>query len=49
MQARKVVLMEVETFCGYKDAGVGLLLMVGRNTLILGNLVMKLEAPLVLA
>jgi hypothetical protein len=34
------VLMEVETFCGYKDAGVGLLLTVGCNTLAPGNLVM---------
>jgi hypothetical protein len=32
--------MEVETFCGYKDTEVGLLLTVGRNTLIPGNLVM---------
>jgi hypothetical protein len=32
--------MKVETFCGYKGAGVGLLLMVGRNTLVPGNLVM---------
>jgi hypothetical protein len=39
MQACKVVLMEVEMFCGYKDAGVGLLLMVGCNTLVPGNLV----------
>ncbi len=41
MHARKVVLMEVEMFCGYKDAGVGLLLMVGRNTLVPGNSVME--------
>ncbi len=41
MRAHKVVLMEVETFCGYKDAGVGLLLTVGRNTLVPGNLVME--------
>ncbi len=41
MRAREVVLMEVETFCGYKDAGVGLLLMVGRNTLVPGNPVME--------
>jgi hypothetical protein len=32
--------MEVETFFGYKDVEVGLLLMVGCNTLVLGNLVM---------
>ncbi len=32
--------MEVVTFCGYKDSGVGLLLMVGRNTLVSGKLVM---------
>jgi hypothetical protein len=41
MRARKVVLMEVEMFCGYKNTGVGLLLMVGRNTLVPGNLVME--------
>jgi hypothetical protein len=41
MHARKVVLMEVETFCRYKDVGVGLLLTVGRNTLIPGNPVME--------
>jgi hypothetical protein len=41
MRSRKVVLMEVETSCGYNDAGVGLLLMVGRNTLVPGNLVME--------
>jgi hypothetical protein len=40
MWAQEVALMEVVTFCGYKDAGVGLLLMVGRNTLIPGNLVL---------
>jgi hypothetical protein len=40
MQAQEVALVEVVTFCGYKDAGVGLLLMVGRNTLIPGNLLM---------
>ncbi len=40
MRVQEVALMEVETFCGYKDAGVGLLLMVGRNTLLPGNLVM---------
>ena len=44
MQARKVVLMEVETFCGYKDAGVGLLLMIGRNTLVSSNLMMMMVA-----
>ncbi len=32
--------MEVVTFCGYKDAGVRLLLTVGCNTLVPGNLVM---------
>ncbi len=41
MQAREVVLMEVEMFCGYKDAGVGLLLNVGCNTFIPGDLVME--------
>jgi hypothetical protein len=41
MRARKVVLMEVEMFCGCKDAGVGLLLMVGCNTLVPGDLVME--------
>jgi hypothetical protein len=41
MRAREVVLMEVETFCGYKDAGVGLLLMVGCNTLVPGDPVME--------
>jgi hypothetical protein len=40
MRAKEVALMEVETFCGYKDAGVGLLLMVGCNTVVPGNLVM---------
>jgi hypothetical protein len=47
MQAREVVLMEVETFCGYKDSVVGLLLMVGHNTLVLGNLVMVAGCTLV--
>ncbi len=41
MHARKVVLMEVETFCGYKDTGVGLLLTVGCNTLVPGDPVME--------
>ncbi len=36
MRAQEVALMEVVMFCGYKDAGVGLLLTVGRNTLIPG-------------
>ncbi len=40
MRTGEVALMEVETFCGYKDAGVGLLLTVGRNTPVPGNLVM---------
>jgi hypothetical protein len=40
MRALEVVLMEVVMFCGYKDAGVGLLLTVGRNTLISGEVVM---------
>jgi hypothetical protein len=40
MRAQKVVLIEVVTFCGYKDAGVRLLLMVGCNTLVPGDLVM---------
>jgi hypothetical protein len=37
MRAQEVALMEVERFCGYKDAGVRLLLMVGRNTLVPGG------------
>ncbi len=41
MRARKVVLLEVEMFCGYKDTRVRLLLTVGRNTLVPGNLVME--------
>jgi hypothetical protein len=40
MRAQEVVLMEVVTFCEYKDAGVGLLLTVGCNTLVPGNLLM---------
>jgi hypothetical protein len=36
--------MEVVTFCGYKDAGVGLLLMIGRNTLVSSNLMMMMVA-----
>jgi hypothetical protein len=40
MQAQEVVLMEVVTFCGYKDAEVGLLLTVGCKSLVLGNLVL---------
>jgi hypothetical protein len=40
MQAQEVALMEFVTFCGYKDAGVGLLLTVGHNTLISGKVVM---------
>ncbi len=40
MRAREVALMEVVTFCGYKDAGVGLLLTVGHNTLVSGKVVM---------
>ncbi len=39
MQAREVALMEVVTFGGCKDKGVGLLLMVGCNTLVSGKLV----------
>ncbi len=38
--AQEVALMEVVTFCGYKDVGVGLLLTVGFNTLVSGKLVM---------
>jgi hypothetical protein len=49
MRAQDAGLIEVETFCGYKDAGVGLLLMVGRNTLVSGNLVMVAGDTLVLA
>jgi hypothetical protein len=40
MQAWEVVLMEVVKFCGYKDAGVRLLLTVGHNTLVSGKVVM---------
>jgi hypothetical protein len=40
MQAREVVLIEILRFCGYKDTGVGMLLMVGHNTLVSGELVM---------
>ncbi len=40
MQAQEVALMEVVTFFGYKDAGVGLVLMVGCNTHVPGDLVM---------
>jgi hypothetical protein len=40
MQAQEVALMEVVTFCGYKDTGVGLLLTVGCNTLVPDDLVM---------
>jgi hypothetical protein len=40
MQAQEVALMKVVTFCGYKDAGVGMLLTVGCNNLVPGNLVM---------
>ncbi len=40
MWAQEVALMEVVMFCVYKDTGVVLLLMVGRNTLISGKLVM---------
>jgi hypothetical protein len=49
MGAREVALMEVVMFCGYKDAGVGLLLTVGRNTFVPGNLVMVAKGTLVLA
>ncbi len=37
MQAQEVALLEVERFCGYKDAGVRLLLTVGHNTLVPGG------------
>ena len=40
MRVRDLALMEVETFCGYKDAGVRLLLTIERNTFVPGNLVM---------
>jgi hypothetical protein len=40
MRAQEVALMKVVIFCGYKDAGVELLLTVGHNTLVPGNLVM---------
>jgi hypothetical protein len=39
--------MEVVTFCGYKEAGDGLLLMVGCNTLVPGNLVMVAGGTLI--
>ncbi len=39
-------MMEVVTFCGYKDAGVGMLLTVGCNTLVPGNLVMVVGGTL---
>jgi hypothetical protein len=39
MRAWEVALVEVVTFCGYKDTGVGLLLTVKHNTLISGKLV----------
>jgi hypothetical protein len=40
MQAQEVALMEVMSFCEYKDAVVGLLLTVGPNTFVSGKLVM---------
>jgi hypothetical protein len=40
MRAQEVALLEVETCCGYKDIGVGLLLTVRHNTIVPGNLVM---------
>ncbi len=40
MRAREVALMEVVMFCGYEDAGVRLLLMLGCNTLVSGKVVM---------
>jgi hypothetical protein len=46
MQAQEVTLMEVVTFCGYKDAGVGLSLTVGHNTLVPGDLVMVARGTL---
>ncbi len=33
-------MIEVVAFCGYKDAGAGLFLMVERNTLVSGKVVM---------
>jgi hypothetical protein len=39
MWAQEVALMEVVMLCGYNDAEVGLLLKVGRNTLVSGKLV----------
>jgi hypothetical protein len=45
MRACEVVFMEVEMFCGYKDAGAGLLLMV-HNTLVPGNLVVEARGTL---
>jgi hypothetical protein len=41
MWALEVALMEVITFCGYKDAGVRLLLTVGCNTLVSGKFVIE--------
>ena len=41
MRAQEVVLLEVVMLYEYKDAGVGLLLTVGRNTLGPDNLVME--------
>jgi hypothetical protein len=40
MWAQAVALIEVVAFCGYIDAGTGLLLTVERNTLISGKVVM---------
>jgi hypothetical protein len=37
MQARAAVLIEIVAFCGYKDAGAGLLLPVEHNTLVSGK------------
>jgi hypothetical protein len=46
MQVQEVTLMEVVTFCEYKDAGVWLLLMVGCNTLVSGKGVMAARGTL---
>jgi hypothetical protein len=37
MRAWEVALIEVVAFCGYKATGAGLLLRVGRNTLVSGK------------
>jgi hypothetical protein len=46
MQAQAAALIEVDAFCGCKDAGAGLLLMVERNTLVSGKVVMVARGTL---